>query len=233
MQYQSLICARGGSKGLPGKNTRDFCGKPLIAHAIEMALSIPTLADVIVSTDDPSIASVAQQYGANVPFSRPHKLATDKAKEWDVWRHCLRYLEDINEYPDALVVLPTTSPLRCVDDVLNCMKLFEQGDNDGVLCVTEAHRNPEFNMVKMRDDQSVDIAISGNQHVTRRQDAPVYFDITTVCYVMKSDFVMSENRMMDGKIRANIVSPLRAADIDTLLDFEWAEYLAHKYSLVI
>ena len=224
--YKALICARGGSKGIVKKNIKPFCGKPLIAHTIELALSIEVFDGVIVSTDDENIASIALDHGASVPFIRPAELASDTAREWDVWRHCLHHLAETDQQTDALVILPPTSPLRTVNNVLDSMSIFEQGDCDGVFCVTEAHRNPEFNMVRIRDDNSAEIAIKGQPGINRRQDAPAYYDMTTVCYIMKTEFIMQADRMMDGKMRANIVAPENAVDIDTPLDFKWAEFLA-------
>ena len=122
MRVVALICARGGSKGLPGKNIRPLAGKPLIAWAIEQARAVKRIGRVIVSTDSEEIAAVARQAGAEVPFLRPAELAQDKSPEWLVWRHALDYLK-VNEgsYPDALIVVPATAPLRAVADLERCL----------------------------------------------------------------------------------------------------------------
>lgn len=228
IRYKTLICARSGSKGLPGKNIKLFNGKPLIAHSIEIALSLPIISDVFVSTDDVKIAKIAQKYGASIPFIRPQSLASDEAKEWDVWKHSLIELAKTYEYPDALVVLPPTSPLRKLKDIKKCIKLFEQDKCDGVICVTNSSHNPEYNMVKMKDDKSVEIAIKKGRSFYRRQDAPSYFNITTVCYIFKSDYIMSKNHMMSGNIKAIEVDFASAVDIDTQIDFSWAEFISTR-----
>ena len=158
MNTVAFIFARGGSKGLPGKNIRSFGGKPLIAWSIECALSVKTIQRVIVSTDSVEIAGIAKEYGAEVPFSRPAELATDKSAEWLSWQHALNYLKlSSGELPDAMISLPTTSPLRTVHDVENCLDEFSRGGCEVLITVTEASRNPYFNMVKDNDDGTVSL----------------------------------------------------------------------------
>lgn len=115
MKIDSFIFARGGSKGLPGKNIRMLAGKPLIAWSIEHAKAVSCIDRVIVSTDSEEIAEVAQNYGAEVPFLRPHDLAKDDSPEWLAWCHALRYLGDNNMgMPDIMVSVPVTAPAIAV-----------------------------------------------------------------------------------------------------------------------
>ena len=224
----SLICARGGSKGLPRKNIRSFGGKPLIAHSIEMALISNLIADVIVSTDDEEIARVAKNYGASVPFMRPAKLSGDSASEWHVWQHALSWLSDHGRDVEALVVLPPTAPLRSLADVNGAIEMFLQNKCDGVLCGTDAHRNPFFNMVTTDDEQRCTLAMSGTERFSRRQDAPIFYDLTTVCYVMSPDYIRLHEHLFDGDIRMFHVPLQRSVDIDTIFDFEIAEFIHQK-----
>ena len=132
-QYDAVafIFARGGSKGLPGKNIRMFAGKPLIAWAIEHAHKAEGIGRVIVSTDSEEIAAVASQYGAEVPFMRPSHLAKDDSPEWLSWRHALEFIRnDEGSLPDAMVSVPVTAPLRQPVDVERCLELFSEGDAD-------------------------------------------------------------------------------------------------------
>jgi len=221
----ALICARSGSKGLPGKNIRPLAGKPLIAHSVESAIECPQIDDVYVSTDSPEIAAVAKEYGAKIPFLRPPELAQDDSPEWLVWQHMLSYFRDNQGHPDALVVLPPTAPLRCLDDISGSINRFFDQDCDGVLCATPAHRSPEFNMVRINDTGACELAITSRQPKFRRQDSGLYYDVTTVCYVMKPAFVMAYSKLFDGRILMHEVPIERAVDIDTKLDFEWAEFL--------
>ena len=224
----ALICARGGSKGLPRKNVRPFVGKPLIAHSIEMALNSNFIADVVVSTDDEEIARVAKNYGASVPFMRPANLSGDSAPEWHVWQHALSWLSDQGRDIEALVVLPPTAPLRSLEDVNGAIEMFLQKKCDGVVCGTDAHRNPFFNMVTIDDNQRCALAMSGAARFTRRQDAPTFYDLTTVCYVMSPDYITHHQHLFDGDIRMFHVPVERSVDIDTIFDFELAEFIHQK-----
>lgn len=224
----ALICARGGSKGLPRKNVRPFVGKPLIAHSIEMALKSNFIADVVVSTDDEEIARVAKNYGASVPFMRPANLSGDSAPEWHVWQHALSWLSGQGRDIEALVVLPPTAPLRSLDDVNGAIEMFLQKKCDGVVCGTDAHRNPFFNMVTIDNNQRCALAMSGAARFTRRQDAPTFYDLTTVCYVMSPDYITHHQHLFDGDIRMFHVPVERSVDIDTIFDFELAEFIHQK-----
>lgn len=127
MNTVAFIFARGGSKGLPGKNIRPLGGKPLIAWSIDQALAVKRIARVIVSTDSREIADVARKYGAEVPFIRPEQLARDDSPEWLSWRHALNYLMDTDgALPEAMVSIPTTAPLRLPIDIENCLDVYEK-----------------------------------------------------------------------------------------------------------
>lgn len=220
-----IICARGGSKGLPGKNTKLFAGKPLIAHAIDMAKRSKYISRVLVSTDSQEIAAISSASGADVPFLRPAELATDTSPEWLVWRHALEWLRANNTAVQAIVVLPATAPLRLLEDVNGAIELFQQSECDGVLCGTTAHRSPYFNMVKLNHAQRCSLVMGSKKHVFRRQDAPMCYDITTVCYVMSPSHVMNQEHLFDGDIRMHFVPIERSVDIDTQFDFDFAEFI--------
>lgn len=226
MNIVALICARGGSKGVPGKNIRPLAGRPLIGWAIHHARSVPRVDRVIVSTDSQEIADVARAAGAQVPFMRPAELAQDTSSEWLVWRHALNFLlESEGAYPDALMVVPATAPLRAVEDLEHCLDEYEKGGADVVITVTDAHRSPFFNMVRVKADGAVGLVIPPSAAVVRRQDAPIVYDMTTVAYVARPQFVMSRNGIFEGVVRHVHVPIERALDIDTLLDFRIAECL--------
>ncbi len=226
MNAIAIIFARGGSKGLPGKNIRLFGDKPLIAWSIEQALGIKRITRVIVSTDSEEIAAVARQYGAEVPFIRPAKLATDVSPEWLAWQHALNFLkEESGVMPEVLVSVPTTAPLRHKIDIEKCLDKYEKGNVDTVVTVTDAHRNPYFNMVQNNLDGTLRLVKSLNSSISRRQDAPEVLDMATVCYIINSKFVMCNNSIFEGRVRCVKVPKERAIDIDTLLDFNIAESL--------
>lgn len=225
----AFIFARGGSKGLPGKNIKLLAGKPLIGWAILAALGVPEIARVVVSTDDKDIAEVARDCGAEVPFLRPAALASDTASEWDAWRHALETLRNTEgTLPDPFISVPATSPLRLPEDIAACLARYHEGGADLVLAVTEAHRNPWFNMVTMRDDGTVVPVNNPDGTVTRRQDAPEVHDVTTVAYVADPRFVLAHRGVFSGQVKAVQVPIERAIDIDTPYDFAIAEFLMNK-----
>jgi len=231
MTTVAFIFARGGSKGLPGKNIRPLDGKPLIAWSIEHALTVQRINRVIVSTDSDEIATISKQYGAEVPFIRPANLSTDESPEWLAWRHGLEYLKEYTgAMPEIMVSLPATAPLRLTIDINNCIDEYEKGPTDVVITVTDAHRNPYFNMVKENQDGTYGLVNAPPLTVGRRQDAPRVYDMATVCYVVNSEFVMSRDSIFEGRVRAVHVPIERAIDIDTLLDFQIAEVLLSNRS---
>lgn len=226
MKAVAFIFARGGSKGLPGKNIRPLNGKPLIAWSIEHALAVKRIDRVIVSTDSEQIAEIARRHGAEVPFIRPAELAGDSSPEWLAWRHGLNYLkESTGALPEVMVSVPTTAPLRLPIDIENCLDEYEKGNADVVITITDAHRSPYFNMVKSNGDGSVGLVNPLSSTIKRRQDAPVVYDMATVCYVVSPEFVVTHDSIFEGRVRAVHIPIDRAIDIDTLLDFQMAEFV--------
>lgn len=181
---------------------------------------------MIVSTDSEDIANLARKYGAETPFIRPPELAEDNTPEWLAWRHALNYLTQENgKLPELMVSLPPTSPLRMPIDIEKCLDEYENGDADAIVTITEAHRNPYYNMVKEEEDGTVGLVISPEKSLSRRQDSPIVYDLTTVCYVLNPKFVMNCTALFEGRVKAVHVPKERAIDIDTLLDFQIAECL--------
>lgn len=225
MKRLAFIFARGGSKGLPGKNIRPLGGKPLIVHSIETAKACSLIADVYVSTDDSAIAEVARQAGANL-INRPAELARDTTPEWLAWRHAIEDVEHRQGPFDLFVSLPPTSPLRSVQDVENAIAAME-GDPSADICLTisDATRNPYFNMVADDGTGGVKLAITGPTGFTRRQDAPKLYDISTVAYVAKPDYIKSQSSLFAGRVLGVSVPKKRAVDIDDIWDFHFAEAL--------
>ena len=225
-RYLGLVCARGGSKGVPGKNIRLLEGKPLIAYAIETGLRIKQIERVVVSTDSEEIARIARDFGAETPFMRPARLAADNSSEWLVWRHAIEHMRDVEGRAyDGIVVLPAVAPLRTDEDVIKCIDLFSREETDIVITVTEASRSPYFNMVCENGDGLARLVIQSEAKIVRRQDVPEVYDMTTIAYVAEPNFVLKAESMFDGKVRFVEVPKERALDIDTELDFAIAEFL--------
>lgn len=223
----AFIFARGGSKGLPGKNTRNFLGKPLIAWSIEQAGFLDRISRVIVSTDSEEIAETALHFGAEVPFLRPSSLATDESPEWLSWQHAVNFLYASGENsPYIFLSLPATAPLRNKSDVELIIDKYEQGNFDSIITVTESYRNPYFNMVKYDEHENLSVVIKSSPPFHRRQDAPCVYDMTTVAYATSPAFISSHNSIFEGRVGSIEVPKHRAADIDTLYDFHLAEAMA-------
>lgn len=223
----ATICARGGSKGLPGKNIRPFCGRPLIAHSIVQALACPSLDAVYVSTDDPEIAQIARATGAQVPYLRPAELATDSAPKLPVINHLVRHLEGLGQTITRIVDLQPTSPLRDAQDITHAL----QARPDAALTVSvrEAGDNPYFNLVEQGADGWVHLCKgSGN---TRRQDAPAVYALNGSIYVWQRAALShaAEHGLWSVNIGVYPMPRWKSVDIDDADDFEYAQWLAQRH----
>ena len=226
MKIFAFIFARGGSKGVPKKNVKMLKGKPLIAYSIEIAKEIESIDKIFVSTDDVAISKVALSYGAEV-INRPPELAKDDSPEWLSWIHAIDWVEKKYGDFDIFLSLPTTSPLRSKEDVENCLQSINS-KSDVVVGITKSTKSPWFNMVKINKDKSLSILIDTGSKVNNRQESPKSYDITTVAYVTKPEFVKNSKGIFDGKVFGVEIPLERAIDIDTKLDFDIAEYLINK-----
>ena len=224
----AFIFARGGSKGLPRKNILPIAGIPLLGHSIKSAQSVPQVSQVFVSTDSEEIALIAEQFNATV-ITRPPELATDQASEWLAWQHAIRHVNANYGTFDCFLSLPATAPLRSSKDIQLCLDGLKPGV-DVVLTMTPSNRSPWFNMVSSDDDGYLNLVNSGEAHqVKRRQDAPQCFDLTTVAYAVRPDFILSSNSFWDGAVVGVEIPPERAIDIDTPLDFAIARFLMEEW----
>ncbi len=224
MTVFAFIFARGGSKGLPGKNIKPLGGIPLLAHAIRSAKEA-NVDSVFVSTEDRAIADVARDFDAEV-IHRPAALATDTASEWLAWQHAINFLRSQGRNFDVFLSLPATAPLRSVVDVQACLAALDH-ETDAVVTVSHAARSPYFNMLT-RDERGVSKVVLGDAGYNRRQDAPPVYDMTTVAYVSRPDFVLGTTGLFQGCVRSVIVPKERAIDIDDAFDFLIAEALYQK-----
>ena len=220
--------AGGVSKGIPRKNLRVFSGKPLIAHAIDVARASRLVDRVVVSTDDPEIAEEARRFGAEVPFLRPKELAQDDTPEWLAWRHAIGAVRADGGGLDIFLSLPPTSPLRSVEDVDACVSMLLGSDADIVITAMSSDRNPFFNMISLDAAGFAHPVVTPAKPIFRRQDAPIVYDMTTVAYAARPDFILRASGIFEGKVKAVFVPAHRAIDIDSEADFEYAEFLAGR-----
>ena len=222
------IFARGGSKGVPRKNIRPLAGRPLIAWSIDALRGSKYIDRVIVSTDDGEIADVSLKYGAEVPFMRPAALAADDAPELLAWRHALDEAERTGTLPALMVCAPATSPLRLPGDIDAAVEMQVATNADQIISVTPAARSPYFNMVTRDEAGRSRLFAEPPEKIARRQDAPPVFDMTTVVYVSKPEYVRSGKNFCEADIRSIIIPAERALDIDTELDFLFADFLMKR-----
>jgi CMP-N,N'-diacetyllegionaminic acid synthase len=220
----AAICARGGSKGVPGKNLRTIRGKPLLAYAIDCARQSPRVDRIVVSTDDPRIADVARSLGAEVPFMRPPELAQDTTPKWPVFQHLVRELERQGKRVDILADLDAAAPLRTSADLTGALDTLIGSDADVVITAYEPERNPYFNMVEEHDGLAV-IVKRTTSPVTRRQDAPPVYSLSPAVFAMKRDFLLRSSHWSEGRVRLSQMPRERALDIDSELDLRFAEFL--------
>lgn len=228
MNILVTICARGGSKGVPGKNIRVIAGKPLIAHTIDYAAKWGRATDIIVSTDDLEIAKIAEGHGALVPFTRPIHLSADDTPKIPVIRHALRAMEELSKKQYQIVVdLDATAPVRGQYDLDNCLKLFMDKSPDSLFSVVKARKNPYFNMVELDASGRAHLSKKTSSTNVRRQDAPNVFEMNASIYFYKRDYIMNENTKMaygDNSIIYEMDENSRY-DIDSEEDFKIVELI--------
>jgi CMP-N,N'-diacetyllegionaminic acid synthase len=226
----AVIPARGGSKGLPGKNLRPLAGLPLIGHAIRCAQRVPRIARTLVSTDAMDIAQAARALGADVPFLRPEELARDSSPTIAVLQHALAFAEaaEGRRYGSVLLLEPT-SPGRLPEDVLGCFDLLTaRPDADGVVGCSEPHFNPFY--VGVLDQGGVMVpAVPRPAGLTRRQDAPRFLRINGSVYLWRRDFLATAPAdWTTGRHVPLVIPELRAVSIDELADVLIAEAMIEK-----
>ncbi len=227
MEIIALIPARGGSKSIPLKNIKQFCGKPLIIHSIEVSLECNLINRTIVSTDSEEIARIATKAGAEVPFIRPEELAQDDTPDLPVFLHCIEWLKEHEGYePDILVHLRPTSPLRTISMIEKAIQiLVDTPEADAVRAVCEPSQNP-FKMWEIRDDGFMSPLLKTNieeQYNQPRQRLPMVYWQNGYIDVTKRNTLVEKNSMTGDKIKPLIVDNSDIIDIDNELTFEFAE----------
>jgi CMP-N,N'-diacetyllegionaminic acid synthase len=222
MRILALITARGGSKRLPGKNIRILGGKPLIVWSIDVVRDIPAICEILVSTDDPTIASVCSECGAYVPWLRPAALATDTASSVDVALHALDWYESEKGAVDGLLLLQPTSPFRTKKTVLEGIDLFKQSGQQPVLGVSSAHDHPMWTL-KLEAGFLVPFS-KAHEFGTRSQDLPPAYVVNGGFYMITPAELRAQRSFISMKaIPLMIDSPQEALDIDTEWDWNLAQ----------
>ena len=226
MKSLVIIPARGGSKGIPHKNIKDFNGKPLIHYAIDVARGIVEDLDICVTTDDDEIIEAVEAYGLKVPFKRPDNLATDTCGTYEVLLHAVNYYEKAGRQYDNIILLQCTSPFRNIGHVKDALELYD--DNcDMVVSVTEAKANPYYNCFEESDEGFLKVS-KGIGGIHRRQDCPKAWEYNGAVYIINPKSLKKESLSKFKKVRKYEMDALHSIDLDTPLDWEIAELIASK-----
>ena len=221
----AIIPARGGSKGLPGKNIKELCGKPLIAWTIKQAKSCSDIDRIVVSTDDREIAEVAKKYGAEVPFMRPAELASDPATTVDVISHAINWLKEHEDYrPEYILLMQPTSPLRSSEDTGGVIGMLKDKDAKAVVSVCETDQHPWWSNILPEDD-NMKAFLRLEILNKRRQDLPVFYRLNGAIYLADTDYLYEYNGFLGPNTFAYKMPRTRSVDIDSDLDFKLAKLL--------
>lgn len=222
MSLLALIPARGGSKGIPRKNIRPFCGKPLLQWSIDVALSSPSVDRLVVSTDDPEIAEVARAGGAEVPFLRPPELAADTTPGIAPVLHALQLFPEVSE----VLLLQPTSPLRQVDDVEAIVALHRQSGRDAVVSVVPSSKHPAW-MFSLSLEHALEPLVAHSEAACRQQLQPAYV-LNGALYLASRFFLERERTFLTANTMGYVMPPERSVDIDSPLDWQWGEFLMQQ-----
>jgi len=223
----AVIPARGGSKRIPKKNIRTFAGLPLIAWTIKAAQECGDLLyEILVSTEDDEIAATAARFGAIVPFMRPRRLSTDKAKSLPVVQHATRFVEQRDGVKfDWILLLQPTSPLRTAADIRSAIKIALKGGCDSVISVAEAALHPIFAKKINRKGLIEPFVIEEPEGLRRQDVSPPAYMRNGAIYLSKRETVMVNNTIYGNRIKPYLMPTMRSIDIDTPEDWTLAEIL--------
>ncbi len=222
------ICARGGSRGIPGKNKKIVAKKPLIAYTIETAKECDYIDDIIVSTDDDDIIGIVNNFNVSAPFKRPDHLSKEDSSKIDVIRHAVKWTEDNwHKKYDIVLDLSVVSPFRTVEDIKNSIQLLVDEKADNVFSVSPAYRNPYYNMVEIVDEK-VKLVKKPAKKLTSRQEAPVIYDMNDSINVWWVKTLFEKDSLFNDKTKIYIMPRERGIDIDEPFDLLVASLILEK-----
>lgn len=224
MRILGIIPARGGSKGIPKKNIKMLCGKPLLQYTIDAANNATKLTKVILSSDDEAIMAIAKDFDIEVPFTRPHDLAQDDTPTLAVIQHALRFYMARGIHFDAVCLLQVTSPFKTGTFIDVAIQKFITSDCDALISVQEIPEeyNPHW-AFKENETGNLELFTGASQIIARRQDLPKTYHRDGLIYITKTQVLLKKNSLYGSKL-AYIKSPgTYTINIDTMADWEQAE----------
>lgn len=217
-----VIPARGGSKGLPGKNIKELGGKPLIQHTIDAAKAIFADNQIIVSTDSEEIRNKVVENGLQVPFLRPPELATDSAGTYEVLMHAVNFMESEGSRSDTLILLQPTSPFRTAEHIKEALLLYHN-DLDMIVSVKETASNPYFVLKEENSLGFLENSKSGK--FKSRQECPKVWELNGAIYIINIESLKKMSMSKFSKVKKYVMDEISSLDIDTYLDFMICEQL--------
>jgi len=220
-----VIPARGGSKGIPGKNIKLLGGIPLIQYTLEAAKALFPKEIICVSTDDLEIKKCVEKLGFKVPFLRPSELATDSSGTYEVLLHAIEFYENNGYYPDTLILLQPTSPFRNSKHIEQAINLYTS-EIDMVVSVKETKANPYYNLFE--EDSGGFLKKSKEATFNRRQDCPAVWQYNGAIYIINIKSLKDETISNFKKIRKYVMDEISSHDVDTLLDWKLSEILINE-----
>ncbi|SHF38871.1 N-acylneuraminate cytidylyltransferase [Bacteroides faecichinchillae] len=218
-----IIPARGGSKGIPHKNIKELCGKPLITYSIDVARQIVSDENICVSTDDDEIIRMVESYGLSVGFKRPDYLSTDQAGTNGVLLHALDFYEKQGHFFDVLILLQPTSPFRKVIHLKEALALYDSSI-DMVVSVKEAATNPYYNSFEEGKEGLLTVS-KGDGKIERRQDAPKVWEFNGSIYVINPTSLKEKGLSGFTRIKKYEMDDIHSVDLDTMFDWKIAELM--------
>ena len=228
MKSLIIIPARGGSKGIPNKNIKELCGKPLIHYTIDIAKKVGNNEDICVTTDSELIKRVAEELGIEVPFLRPDYLATDEASTNDVILHALEFYKKQGKSYDVVILLPPTTPLRQVRHVNEALKLYNDS-LDSVVSVKETASNPYYVLFEENNEGYLKKSKEGT--FLRRQDCPVVYEFNGAVFIHNVNSLLTKPISDFKKIKKYVMEELYSVDIDNMVDWNYTEFLIKTNNL--
>lgn len=220
-----IIPARGGSKGLPGKNIKPLAGKPLILYTVEAARAVFPDEVICVSTDDEQIRKVVEQAGLGVPFLRPAHLATDEAGTHEVLLHAKEYYEQKGYQADTIILLQPTSPLRNENHIREALSLFDESC-DMVVSVKESKANPYFTL--REENEEGWLVKSKEANFTRRQDCPKVYELNGAIYIIHTQALKLDRISMLRRVKKYEMETIASVDIDSAFDLDFATFILNQ-----
>lgn len=229
MKNIAIISARSGSRELPDKNIKELVGKPLMAYSIDAAIKSKCFNEVMVSTDSKAYAEIARKYGASVPFLRSKLTASDTATSWEMVEEVLDGYRQMGQKFDTFCLLQPTSPLRTAEDIRNAYTIYEQKSSFAVVAVCEAEHSPLW-CGRLPENQEF-VEFIKPKNIKRRQDVEKFYRINGALYIVNIEKFKDDKFLYHEGSFAYIMPQERSVDIDTEIDFKFAELMMSERNL--